>query len=234
MLRGGKGPVAMHTRLGWMITGPLFCHNASLVFNNSIVAVSLKASLTEGKSLDRLLKAFWDLEALGISDREQTLYDQFKRNISFVDGRYEVPLPWRSSLLTVSLNYNLCQRRLKALLRQLRQDPELLRENNAIIESQLKSGIIELVDNADSISHETTHYLPHHTVVRRDKATTKVRVVYDASAKAEGSSLNECLHVGPKFSQNMLELLIKFRIFQIALIADIEKAFLMISVAPKD
>ena len=99
---------------------------------------------------------------------------------------------------------------------------------------QLKNGIIELVDKADNISNERTHYLPHHAVVRRDKATTKVRVVYDASAKAEGSSLNECLHVSPKFSQNMLELLIRFRVFQIALIADIEKAFLMISIAPED
>uniref|UniRef100_A0A1X7V1C4 Uncharacterized protein n=1 Tax=Amphimedon queenslandica TaxID=400682 RepID=A0A1X7V1C4_AMPQE len=73
--------------------------------------------------------------------------------------------------------------------KRLRQDPELLRECNVIIEGQLKSGIIELVDNADSISNERTHYLPHHAVVRRDKATTNVRVVYDASAKAEGSSL---------------------------------------------
>ena len=59
-------------------------------------------------------------------------------------------------------------------------------------------------------------------------------MVYAASAKAEGSSLNECLHVGPKFGQKVLKLLTRFRIFQIALIVDIEKAFLMISVTPKD
>ena len=181
-----------------------------------------------------MLRAFWDLESLGILDKEQSLYDQFKHNISFVDGRYEVPLPWRSSLLAISLNYTLCLKRLKSLLRRLRQDPDLLREYNATIESQLKNGIIEIVDDVESISNERIHYLPHHAVVRRDKATTKVRVVYDASAKAEGSSLNECLHVGPKFCQKVLELLIRFRIFQIALIADIEKAFLMISVTPKD
>ena len=45
------------------------------------------------------------------------------------------------------------------------------------------------------------HYLPHHAVVKEQKETTKVRVVYDASAKCGGPSLNECLFAGPNFSQ---------------------------------
>ena len=44
------------------------------------------------------------------------------------------------------------------------------------------------------------HYLPHHGVVREDKDTTKLRVVYDASSKSSGPSLNECLYKGPKFN----------------------------------
>ena len=43
------------------------------------------------------------------------------------------------------------------------------------------------------------HYLPHQAVVRQESATTKVRVVYDASSKGSKSvaCLNDCLHVGP-------------------------------------
>ena len=78
---------------------------------------------------------------------------------------------------------------------------------------------------------ERVHYLPHHAVVRQDKQTTKVWVVYDASAKSEGSSLNECLHVGPKFNQRIFEILLRFRIHHVALIA---KAFLMICIVPRD
>lgn len=59
-------------------------------------------------------------------------------------------------------------------------------------------------------------------------------VVYDASAKSEGSSLNECLHVGTKFNQIILEILLGFRANRIALVADIEKVFLMVSVMPRD
>ena len=80
------------------------------------------------------------------------------------------------------------------------------------------------------------HYLPHHAVLRTDKLqTTKLRVVYDASAKTEGhSSLNDCLFTGPKLNQKILDILLRLRAHMIAVIADIEKAFLMVGVAEKD
>ena len=151
------------------------------------------------RSLYKLLRAFWNLVSLGIRDKEQSLYNQFKYNIFFVDGRYEVPLPWRSSLLAISHNYIiLCLKRLKILLRQLHQNPDLLREYNVTMKSQLKNGIIEIVDEVENISNERIHYLPHHTVVRRDKATTKVPVVYDASAKAEPARRSKVWSEGVK------------------------------------
>ena len=61
-----------------------------------------------------------------------------------------------------------------------------------------------MVDRTDS-SFNKTHYLPHHAVVRQDKDTSKVRIVYNASAHAKGPSLNDCLHTGPKFNQKVLE-----------------------------
>ena len=78
------------------------------------------------------------------------------------------------------------------------------------------------------------HYLPHHAVIRKDRATTKLRVVYDASAKTNGVSLNDCLHAGPKFNQKIVHILLRFRLFRVAITADIEKAFLMVSMREKD
>ena len=81
---------------------------------------------------------------------------------------------------------------------------------------------------------EKVHYLPHHAVIWRDKETTKVRVVYDASTKSDGPSLNDCLHAGPKFGQKILDILLRFWVHRVAVTTDIEKAFLMISMAEKD
>ena len=72
-------------------------------------------------------------------------------------------------------------------------------------------------------NHVFSGTVPHH-VVRHEKDTTKVRVVYDASAKSNGPSLNDCLHVGSKFDQRISELLFRFRSYPVALVADIEKA----------
>ena len=64
--------------------------------------------------------------------------------------------------------------------------------------------------------------------------TTKLRVVYDASARSSGPSLNDCLHKGPKFNQIILDLLLRFQSYRVALTAGIEKAFLMISIDQHD
>ena len=100
---------------------------------------------------------------------------------------------------------------------------------DATIKSQMQQGIVEMVGPPDE-EPQCVHYLPHHAVVRRDKETTKVRVVYDGSARSNGPSLNDCLHVGPKLNQKILDILLRFRVHRIAIVADIEKAF----VARKD
>ena len=71
-------------------------------------------------------------------------------------------------------------------------------------------------------------------IVSRDKETTKVRIVYDASARSNGPSLNDCLYTGPKFNQKILDILLRFRSHRIAITVDIEKAFFMILMADKD
>ena len=56
---------------------------------------------------------------------------------------------------------------------------------------------------------KVTHYLPHHAVVRPDKSTTKVRMVYNASVKnANNPSLSDCLLKGAKFNQLIFDLLV--------------------------
>ena len=130
-------------------------------------------------------------------------------------------------------NFELSKKRLIGLLKYLRQNWELFKQYDRVIRSQLEEGIVR-VESPEKAEGDQVHYLPLHAVIKHDKDTTKVQIVYDASAKMCEPSLNECLHVGPKFNQKILKTLLQFRTYRTAFVADIEKAFLMVSVNVKD
>ena len=70
-------------------------------------------------------------------------------------------------------------------------------------------------------------------MIREDKSTTKLRIVFDASAKRKGPSLNDCLYSGPSLTASLFSVLMKFREGNVAIVADVEKAFLQISLDPE-
>ena len=115
-------------------------------------------------------------------------------------------------------------------------NPELLKEYDHTIQDQLSKGIVEPVSKQSDYLHSRVHYLPHHGVIRQDKQTTKLRIVYNGSArlKADVVSLNDCLKTGPNLIPKLFNALIKFRWYLVTLTADIEKAFLMIGIVPCD
>lgn len=234
--RSAGGPTAVHTKLGWVLSGPTPVIKAARCSTNLTTTHVLRVDICQDEStrLDRQLRAFWELESLGVQQEEKTLYEDFTANVRFEDERYKVSLPWKEFHKTLPDNYQMSLHRLHGLLRRLRQEPSILREYDNIINDQLQKGIIETVPTEGSSSN-LTHYLPHHAVVRHDKTTTKLRVVYDASARSgNGPSLNDCLHKGPSFNQLILDLLLRFRSYKIPLTADIEKAFLMVGMEERD
>ena len=80
-----------------------------------------------------------------------------------------------------------------------------------VLQDQLNQGIIEAIQ-PDDTPPGAVDYLTHHAIVHRDNTTTKVRVVYDASARsANGPSLNDCLLKAPKFNQLIFDPVVRFR-----------------------
>ena len=125
IIKADSGPVAMYTKLGWVLSGPLdYDASANLI----TYVLRVDTGLTN-KDLDQRLKSFWDLESLGIVDSEETVYEQLGSHISFYDGHYKLSLPWKDPCLSVSDTLSLSKRRLWSLLKR---DPKLLKEYNQI------------------------------------------------------------------------------------------------------
>ena len=79
-----------------------------------------------------------------------------------------------------------------------------------------------------------SNYLPRHEVVRADKDTVKLRIVFDASSKMCGISLNDYLLKGLNIIPLLFDIISRFRLFPVALTADIEKTFLKICIKKND
>uniref|UniRef100_A0A1I8MR31 Uncharacterized protein n=1 Tax=Musca domestica TaxID=7370 RepID=A0A1I8MR31_MUSDO len=78
-------------------------------------------------------------------------------------------------------------------------------------------------------------YLPHHSVVREGSITTKVRVVFDASAKStNGKSLNDIMYTGPKPQRDIFDIMLQWRLWRYVTTADVEKMYRQIKVHPAD
>ena len=76
--------------------------------------------------------------------------------------------------------------------------------------------------------------MPHFAVVRNDCATTKTRVVFDASAKFNGVSLNDTICQGPKLQRELIDVLLCFRRYPVAIVCDIAEMYLRIELCPED
>ena len=223
-------PQQFTQKFGWVLSGP--ARQQEVTVNLSLTTTHV-LRIEACSDLDDYLKRFWELESLGVTDDETSVYEKLAQQIQHDGRRYKVSLPWKEHHPLLPDHYDLCHKRLANLLKRLRQTPQLLSDYNTIIQDQLNDGIVEAVTQTSPAANRRIHYLPHHGVVRQDKATSKLRIVYDASAKSHGASLNNCLYTGPKFGQSTFDIL-RFRAQHIALTGDIEKAFLMVSVKEED
>ena len=151
----------------------------------------------------------------------------------YVDGCYEVGIPWIQEEITLENNHVLAQKRLENLERSLQCRPEVARKYNGVLSSHLKKGYIRRLTPEESLVRPKW-FLPHFPVIHEDKANTKVRSVFDSAAKFKGCSLNNMMHAGPKLQNHLVDIPIHFRSEPVALVGDIREMFLQVGLSEKD
>lgn len=236
MIKNPQGNlIAQNTILGWIISGKVSQEANST--NDNVVSMHVRVRD------DDLLKKFWEMENEPDSiERKLTkselkceeLYD--KTTVRNEEGRFVVRLPFESEdpECQYGQTRNIAEKRLRFLEKRLSKDPNLYAEYRKVMEEYKTLNHMKVVKK-EEIDDPKAVYLPHHAVVREDKDTTKVRVVFNASCKGVNNvSLNDNLLVGPKLQQDLRHLLMRWRHHRICIIADLVKMYRQVLVDKED
>ncbi len=220
--RGGPTgtPMAFETHFGWVLAG------STESCSPSPEVATCHVSCMTG---DDLLQKFWEIEDAepALNPEERSAIQHFKANQTRNDvGRFIVPLPRRKNIKPLGESRTQAVRRFLALERNLHSKNQF--------EEYFKLGHAEAVPQQDleKPPHEV-FYLPMHAVRKDSSTTTKICAVFDASMKTStGISLNDSLMVGPTVYPSLIEVLIRFRMHRIALVANISKMYRAIELPP--
>lgn len=232
--------VAQETIFGWVISGITNSNGtAGASLNGNVVVHFVESQRGE----DQLLKRFWEIEDVAVSRSNATSLEEKACEKHFEDtysrrdddGRYVVSLPRKPEHSLGNSRMN-AVRRLQQIERRLERDPQMRESYKNTIEDYFELGHAEPVPKASIEKMENdTFYMPHHCVIKSSSTTTKLRVVFDASAKtANGLSLNDTLMDGPKLQDDLFDILVRFRLHPIAFSADVTKMYRQIVLAEED
>ena len=230
-----SGPIAQNTQLGWIISGKVSNQDEA---NPRVVNLHLQVKE------DCLLKQFWEIErepdliVKKLTKEEircEEIYESTTTRNS--EGRYVVRLPFRDDdpKCVYGHSKDVAEKRFKQLERKLKRDPLLSLEYSKVMSDYLDQNHMEQIVCPSEIENPYSVYLPHHAIVREDKETTKVRIVYDASCKGFNNvSLNDTLMVGPKLQQDLRHILMRWRTHTYCIIADIVQMYRQVLVSKDD
>jgi hypothetical protein len=218
------------TKFGWILT-----ENRTGITANEIVVNHINL-----EHLDNNLRRLWDQETIGITPNQQKpltaedsqVLQEFRNSYRIEDGRRVVRLP-KKNMCDLSSNHDTAERRFRNLQKRLQQDDAL----RTIYEEQMLDHVVkEQVELAPTTDNSTgLFYLPHLAVKKERRGEIKWRIVFDASSSEGNSpSLNEVLEMGPNLLPEVLATLLRFRGHHVAIIGDIQQAFLQLSLDRKD
>lgn len=230
-------PFAVRYRFGWTLNGQTAPARAmSGVICNYVKA--LNVSSPEDIDLRGDLESLWALERDTGNDRATSTDDEvvialWDKECKKVGNHYELPIPWKCPDEPLPNNFFVAKRRLDSLVRRFGSDDLLMDRYDKEIEVLLTEGYAEIVPPEALRDAERVWYIPHHYVVNPNKPE-KLRVVFDCASSFRGQSLNQRCHQGPDLINNLLEILINFRSYEIAIQADIKAMYHQVKVPLAD
>lgn len=229
LIKGPPGsPSAQKTNLGWILFGEVYTtqQDKYVVMHHSV-------------DIEDMLKSIWEIDSdtkRHLTKEEQLCEELYERTTTRTkEGRYMVRLPFKtnSPQSPDGNTKSIAAKRFVLLEKKFNKSPDLKRDYTKVISDYMEQGHLERVPEKEK--DKRALYLPHHAVIRDDKESSRTRVVFDASCKGSNDlSLNDELLVGPQLQEDLRNILMRWRMKHICLVADITQMYRQILVHPDD
>ncbi|XP_018405645.1 PREDICTED: uncharacterized protein LOC108781997 [Cyphomyrmex costatus] len=233
--------VLQNTRLEWIIAGTVPMTACKISIDEGRAISTLTCLVECSHTLSERLEKFWKLEnydsdtsrALSANDKKCEQY--FEQTVTRTSsGKFVVKLPFRDANLPIGDNREIAFKRLMHLENRFKRDDIMLERYVKFMREYIDLGHVSIVKPTLGECKGAV-YLPHHGVLKESSSSTKLRVVFDASAKNnKGVSLNDALLIGPVLQDNLIDIVIRFRTYKIALTADLQKMYRQVLVHEND
>lgn len=232
-LRLSSGPFLQNTKLGWIVSGP-FYHT-----KHRTQTVSCNYSTLDTQAIDKQVRLFWELEELpsnrksgdSRSEDERQCEEHFLKTTKRIEnGRFCVRMPFKQPPDALGESYSQAERRFLALERRLQNNPAYKQLYTDFIHEYLQLGHMSRITAYD----KPYYFMPHHGVFREHSTTTRLRVVFDASAAtSNGKSLNDLQLIGEPLQGDLISILLRFRENRYVACADVEKMYRQVLIDPE-
>ena len=167
-VKGRRGePVARLTPLGWTCVGPSSTQRSGGLQTNLTHTYFVREQEENSEEISNLLRRFWEIENYATSTEfhqlttdEKASLEKLEESIRYIDGRYQVAIPWKHDEPALPNNYQMALRRLLDTEKQLLKNPEIGEAYTNNINHYLEKGYIRRLDPTEK-SPLKKWYLPH-------------------------------------------------------------------------
>ena len=231
------GLVARRSPLGWVIFGTN--SDDALPEADKVLHVRLAEPID--------LTDFWKTESMGVSVSPCTceaakMSLQERAELKLIEDSCELQgkkwimkYPWKQDPSGLPDNYVQVLKKLESTERRLMKHPDHASSYDMQIKEMEEMKFSRMITEQEKKEWKgPVHYIAHHAVLRPEKKSTPIRIVFNSSASFKGHILNDYWYKGPDLLNNLFGVVLRFRENAVAVCGDITKMYHMVAIPPED
>ena len=162
------------------------------------------------------LSDFWKTESMGVevnpcvcetdklSQVEKEEAELINKSCRKIGQQWVIPYPWKRDPKSLPDNRSLALKRLEGTERRLKSNLNQAKAYEEQMTEMVKMNFCrKLSEDVVKNYKGPVHYIPQHAVIRPEKKSTPVRIVFNSSSVFQGHKLNDYRMKGPDLLNNL-------------------------------